>query len=279
MKESELSNGVIMPSLVVGTNWMEKKELKKILHSAFAAGFRAIDTARDYGNEHIVGEALQEVLKEIGLSREEIFITTKIGNNQQVKGDISGEIQTSLRNLRVDYVDLWLMHWPYPGYFEKTWDKMTEIYLAGSMVRSIGVANYDIRHLNRLKNHSDGFMPMVNQVEFHPLRTIERLRAYMRNEQIKLESYCPLCRMVSPLKESRILRDIASRYGKSIGQIILRWHLQQNAIPIFKSYNPDRFKENIDIFDFCLTDEEILMISTLNQDYKYHLESSSCPGY
>lgn len=279
MNEIVLSNGVKMPRLVVGTNWMEKKELKRILHGAFAAGFRAIDTARDYGNEHIVGEALQEVLKETGLSREEIFITTKIGNGQQRKGDISDEIEISLRNLRTDYLDLWLMHWPYPGYYERTWNKMTAVYHSGSKTRAIGVANYDIRHLNKLKSHSEGFMPMVNQVEFHPLRTIGKLREYMTCEKIALESYCPLCRMAAPLKDSELLRDLASKYGKSVGQLILRWHLQNDAVPIFKSYNPDRFKENIDIFDFYLSDEELLKISALNQDYKYHLESASCPGY
>lgn len=279
MIDIKLTNGVSMPGMVIGTNWMGKRELKKILHSAFNAGFRAIDTARDYGNEPIVGQALSEVLKETGISREEIFITTKIGNGQQQKGDINGEIEQSLSNLKTDYIDLWLMHWPYPGYFESTWDKMCEIYANTDKTRAIGVANYDIRHFRKLKNNTNGIMPMVNQIEFHPLRTISTLREYMKTENITLEAYCPLCRLISPIKESEVLKKLASKYNKSIGQIILRWHLQNNAIPIFKSYNPNRFKENIEIFDFSLSEEETAQISALNQNYKYHLESASCPGY
>lgn len=279
MIDIKLTNGVSMPGMVIGTNWMGKRELKKILHSAFNAGFRAIDTARDYGNEPIVGQALSEVLKETGISREEIFITTKIGNGQQQKGDINGEIEQSLSNLKTDYIDLWLMHWPYPGYFESTWDKMCEIYANTDKTRAIGVANYDIRHFRKLKNNTNGIMPMVNQIEFHPLRTISTLREYMKTENITLEAYCPLCRLISPIKESEVLKKLASKYNKSIGQVILRWHLQNNAIPIFKSYNPNRFKENIEIFDFSLSEEETAQISALNQNYKYHLESASCPGY
>ena len=279
MIDIKLTNGVSMPGMVIGTNWMGKRELKKILHSAFNAGFRAIDTARDYGNEPIVGQALSEVLKETGISREEIFITTKIGNGQQQKGDINGEIEQSLSNLKTDYIDLWLMHWPYPGYFESTWDKMCEIYANTDKTRAIGVANYDIRHFRKLKNNTNGIMPMVNQIECRPLRTISTLREYMKTENITLEAYCPLCRLISPIKESEVLKKLASKYNKSIGQIILRWHLQNNAIPIFKSYNPNRFKENIEIFDFSLSEEETAQISALNQNYKYHLESASCPGY
>ncbi len=171
------------------------------------------------------------------------------------------------------------MHWPYPGYFESTWDKMCEIYANTDKTRAIGVANYDIRHFRKLKNNTNGIMPMVNQIEFHPLRTISTLREYMKTENITLEAYCPLCRLISPIKESEVLKKLASKYNKSIGQIILRWHLQNNAIPIFKSYNPNRFKENIEIFDFSLSEEETAQISALNQNYKYHLESASCPGY
>ena len=279
MISRKLRNGIEMPGMAIGTNWIGKKDLKKILHSAFDAGFRAIDTARDYGNEHIVGDALYEVLKEKGMSRGDIFITTKIGNGQQAKGDIANEIDVSLRNLRTDYVDLWLMHWPYPGYYEITWDKMIDIYDKSTKVKAIGVANYDIRHLESLKGTFSEFMPMVNQIEFHPLRSIPDLYAYLKKETIMLEAYCPLCRLISPIKESVILKKLASKYGKSIGQIILRWHLQNESIPIFKSYNPNRFKENIDVFDFYLTPNEIDAISLMNQNYKYHLESASCPGY
>lgn len=263
----------------IGTNWMNYKELRKILEAGFEAGFRAIDTARDYGNESIVGKALQHTLKALGLKREEIFITTKIGNSQQLKGNIQEQIDISLKNLRTDYVDLWLMHWPYPDFFEKTWQKMSNVYKSKKAF-AIGVANYDIRHLKKLLAGKPEIVPMVNQIEYHPLRTVKDLTAYMREQNIKIQAYAPLCRLIPPLKENRMLNLLAKKYDKSLGQIILKWHIQQgDVMPVFKSYKPERFKENINIFDFNLSAEEISEIDALNQNYKYHLESVNCPGY
>ena len=268
-----------MPNMSIGTNWMNYKELRKILEAGFEAGFRAIDTARDYGNESIVGKALQHTLKALGLKREEIFITTKIGNGQQLKGNIQEQIDISLKNLRTDYVDLWLMHWPYPDFFEKTWAKMTNVYKSKKAF-AIGVANYDIRHLKKLLAGKPEIVPMVNQIEYHPLRTVKDLTAYMREQNIKIQAYAPLCRLIPPLKENRMLNLLAKKYDKSLGQIILKWHIQQgDVMPVFKSYKPERFKENINIFDFNLSAEEISEIDALNQNYKYHLESVNCPGY
>lgn len=279
MNNVTLSNGLIVPQMAIGTNWMNKKQLKDILVSAFNCGFRSIDTARDYGNEDVVGIALKEALKETGLDREDIIITTKIGNSQQVNGNINFEIDKSLTNLQVEYIDVYLMHWPYPGYFCKTWEKMVKLYQDTQKVKAIGVANYALRHFEILEKEEPGIMPMLNQVEFHPLRTIQPVMAYMKEHNIALEAYAPLCRLMPPLADSIILNDLAKKYSKSIGQIILRWHIQHGVIPIFKSYNPNRFKENIDIFNFEMTEQEIAEIDSLNIDYKYHLESASCPGY
>ncbi len=274
-----LSNGVEMPCMAIGTNWMGYAELRKILAAGFRAGFRAIDTARDYGNEPVVGRALCDAMSEIGLERRDVFVTTKIGNGQQRTGNILREIDTSLENLRLDYVDLWLMHWPYPGYFENTWRKMEAVYSQGK-VRAIGVANYDIRHFEQLLSGEPEIVPMVNQMEYHPLRTAKPLVSYMRDHEIRIQAYAPLCRLVPPLRESVVLKSLAMKYHKSVGQVILRWHIQQgDAMPVFKSYNPDRFRENIDIFDFALSDEEMAAVDALDQDYKYHIESVNCPGY
>ncbi len=279
MLDKTLSNGYSLPHMAIGTNWMKKKELVKILVAAIEAGFRAFDTARDYGTEDVVGDAVKESLAITGLCRENVFITTKIGNTQQVRGDIKGEVEMSLRNLKTDYIDLYLMHWPYPGYFIETWRKMIEIYSTTDMVRAIGVANYDSRHLNALAESSPELMPMVNQVEFHPLRTIQQLRHIHSTWNITLEAYAPLCRLMPPLKDNKLLKDLGDKYSKSVGQIILRWHIQHCSIPVFKSYNPARFKENISIFDFELSEEEMFKIDSLNMDYKYHVESTNCPGY
>lgn len=276
-----LINGTLMPCMAVGTNWMQYLELKKIMKASFAVGFRAIDTARDYGNEPVVGKVLYDVIRESKgkYSREDFFLTTKIGNNQQVRGNIEREIDISLKNLRTDYIDLWLMHWPYPGYFEKTWHKMEAIYKSGK-VRAIGVANYDVRHFEQLIAAGISVMPMVNQIEYHPLRTARGLISYMRSKNIRIQAYAPLCRLIAPLRDSVILNEMSKKYKKSIGQIVLKWHVQQgDVMPVFKSYKPSRFSENIDIFDFELLPEEMDDISSLNIDYKYHLESVNCPGY
>lgn len=280
MNVIKLSNGVNMPCMAIGTNWMNYKELYAVMKAGFEAGIRAIDTARDYGNEPIVGAVLNDVLKDLGMSRSEVFVTTKIGNSQQVKGNINDEIEKSLRNLKIDYVDLWLMHWPYPGYYNITWEKMSAIYSRTDMVRAIGVANFRERHFKQLINNSEVITPMVNQMEYHPLRTVPDLRLYMKSKNIRLQSYAPLCRMADPLRNASILKHLSEKYGKSIGQIVLRWHIQQgDDMPIFKSYKPSRFKENINIFDFELTHGEMDAINSLNIDYKFHIESCNCPGY
>lgn len=274
-----LANGVLMPCMAIGTNWMGYKELKKILVAGFSSGFRAVDTARDYGNEAVVGKALRDAMKDAGLHREDVFVTTKIGNGQQALGNIKEQMDISLRNLRTEYVDLWLMHWPYPGYYETTWDKMNEVYKSGK-TRAIGVANYDVRHFRQLLSGKPEIIPMVNQMEYHPLRTAKELTAYLRGHNIKIQAYAPLCRLIPPLKDSSILKSLSEKYNKSLGQILLKWHIQQgDVMPVFKSYKPERFKENINIFDFELTAHEMSEIESLNIDYKYHIESVNCPGY
>ena len=273
-----LYNGVEMPIMAIGTNWMNYKELYSIMRAGFEAGFRAIDTARDYGNEPVVGAVLKAVLKDMGMNRSDVFITTKIGNRQQIKGNISEQIEESLRNLQTDYVDLWLMHWPYPDHYVDTWHKMEKVYKSGK-VRAIGMANYRVRHFEHLFKEGVEVMPHCVQFELHPMRTADDIVAYCREKNIAIQAYSPLCRMVEPIRNSKILKAIAEGHGKSIAQVILCWHIQNKTVPVFKSLKPHRLKENFDIFDFELSEEEMKLVSSLDQDYKYHLESASCPGY
>lgn len=280
MKKRILSNGIEMPCMAIGTNWMTYKELKPIIKAGFEAGFRAVDTARDYGNEPIVGAVVKDVLREMGMKRSDIFITTKIGNSQQISSDFEKQLEISLENLQTDYIDLWLLHWPYPDFYQKSWKAIETIYQQKrDKVYAIGVANFQERHFRQLFDTHPTIVPMVNQMEFHPLRTCPSLVNYMNEHRIILEAYAPLCRLVSPLRTTPVLTDLQNKYNKSIGQIILRWHIQQGSIPVFKSYRENRFTENVAIFDFELTKEEMSAISSLNIDYKYHLESASCPGY
>ena len=278
IKKVLLSNGVAMPCIVQATNWMGYEQMKELITVGLKVGFRAFDTARDYGNEPIVGKVLKECLMEQGLKREDIFITTKIGNGQQRLGNIEEQLVMSLRNLQTDYIDLWLMHWPYPSYYVETWHKMESIYKTGK-VRAIGMANYRVRHFEHLFNEGVEIMPHCVQFELHPMRTANDIVTYCRERNIAIQAYSPLCRMIEPIRNSELLKGIAKTHQKSIAQDILRWHYQNHIVPVFKSLKPHRLKENFDIFDFQLTEEEMCQVSSLDEDYKYHIESVSCPGY
>lgn len=267
-----------MPCMVMSTNYMDYPLMKKVVSAGLRCGFRAFDTARDYGNEDIVGRVLSECMLEQHISREEIFITTKIGNSQQILGNIDEQIDMSLRNLRTDYVDLWLMHWPYPNYYVDTYHKMEKVYHTGK-AHAIGMANYRIRHFEHLFGAGIGIVPHCVQYECHPLRTADSLLQYCREKQIAVQAYSPICRMIPEIREDGCLNGLAGKYHKTVAQIILRWHIQRGTVPVFKSVRPERLEENIDIFDFELTEDDMVAISSMDQNYKYHLESASCPGY
>ncbi len=273
-----LNNGVEMPPIVESTNWMDYPVMKTLVTAGMQIGFRAFDTARDYGNEHIVGKVLKECMSEQGLKRDEIFITTKIGNGQQALGNIEEQVDISLKNLQTDYIDLWLMHWPYPGHYVETWRKMEKVYKSGK-VRAIGLANCRVRHFEHLFSEGVEVMPHCVQMELHPMRTAEDIVSYLRERDIAIQAYSPLCRMMPRIRESETLRAIALRHDKSVGQVILRWHIQNHIVPVFKSLKPKRLAENFDIFDFSLSQDEMSEIASLDEDYKFHLESASCPGY
>lgn len=278
MQNIKLHNGIEMPPIIMSTNWMDYPTMKEVVTAGLKIGFRAFDTARDYGNEHIVGRVLKECLAEQGLKREDVFITTKIGNGQQRLGNIEEQIEISLRNLQTDYVDCWLMHWPYPGYFVDTYHKMETVYKTGK-VKAIGMANYHIRHFEQLWKEGFDIAPHCAQFEHHPMRTADDIFEFCRSHNIAVQAYSPLCRMIDAIKKSSILNDIASKKGKTIGQVILRWHYQHQSVPCFKSLKPMRLAENFNIWDFELTQEEMAAINSMDCDYKYHLESASCPGF
>lgn len=278
MQNIKLHNGIEMPPIIMSTNWMDYPTMKRVVTAGLEIGYRAFDTARDYGNEHIVGQVLKECLQELGIKREEIFITTKIGNGQQRLGNIDQQIDMSLRNLQTDYVDCWLMHWPYPDYFVDTYHKMEKVYKTGK-VKAIGMANYHVRHFEQLWKEGFDIAPHCVQFEHHPMRTADDILEFCRSHNIAVQAYSPLCRMIDAIKKSSILNEIANKKGKTIGQVILRWHYQHQSVPCFKSLKPKRLAENFDIWDFELTQEEMIAINSMDCDYKYHLESASCPGF
>lgn len=278
MKKLILHNGVEIPSMIMSTNRMDYEDMKKIVFAGLKIGFRAFDTARDYFNEDIVGRVLNECLSELGIKREEIFITTKIGNGQQEEGNIEEQIDISLRNLQTDYVDCWMMHWPYPNYYINTYHKMEAVCRKGK-ARSIGMANFRLRHFRKLWDDGIEIVPHCVQFEHHPLRLAKDILDFCHDNNIIVQAYSPLCRMIPAIKESEILNSISRSHGKTVAQIILRWHYQHGSIPCFLSMNTQRLEENYSIWDFNLTDEEMELINSMDEDYKYHLESASCPGY
>ncbi|MBB6673373.1 aldo/keto reductase [Cohnella nanjingensis] len=256
-----LHNGVKMPWLGLGVWKMNNdEEVVNAVRSAIDAGYRSIDTAMIYRNEEGVGQAV----KASGVPRDELFVTTKIWNEDQGYDKALKAFEDSKRRLGLDYVDLLLIHWPGTDKFVDTWRALERLYADGQ-VRAVGVSNFKVRHLQELAANSP-LAPMVNQVEFHPLLTQQDTLAYCRQHGIQLEAWSPL--MQGNLDQP-LLRSLADKYGKSPAQIVLRWDLQKGVVTIPKSSNPQRIAENADIFDFSLTDEEVGRIEALNEERRF----------
>ena len=178
--------------------------------------------------------------------------------------------------MNVDYLDLLLIHWPIPEYMDNTWKCFEQLYKE-EVISHIGICNLRVRHLEKYTRYDIPLQYL--QIERHPLRTSEQEVQYCREHGIKVMSYSPLCQMDERLRTNKKLKLISEKYGKNIGQVVLRWHIDTGCIPVFMSRKPDRVKENLDIFDFSLTKEEVKIISSLNENYKLFLESWGCIGF
>lgn len=258
-----LNNGVTMPQLGLGV-WQAKDgaEVERAVTTAINSGYRLIDTAAVYGNEEGVGRAIASS----SVAREELFITTKLWNADQGYDNTIKAFEKSLKRLGLDYVDLYLIHWPVPAQdkYIDTWRALEKLYADGK-VRSIGVSNFTVEYLERLLDETT-IVPVVNQIELHPRLTQERLRAFCAHNDIAIESYSPLGGTGGDLLDDPILKTLAEKYHKSPAQIVLRWHIQHKFVVIPKSVTPERIQQNIDIFDFELSDEDMTMIDHLNTD-------------
>ena len=286
MNTITLSNGNKMPSIVMGTSVDDrvgnrKKLIQKMCSTvefAVENGLTAFDTSRDYQNEHILGDVFSNLIKNRTIKREDIFVTTKVGNSQQRTRNMKDQIDISLKSLKLDYIDLWLLHWPLPNYFIENWKQLCEIYKEGK-VKAIGIANCRERHIIALKESGIEVLPHVIQIEYHPFRTVNSLRETCKEFKIQIEAYSANCVMLPFVRENKTLNALAKKYGKSITQIMMRWHVQQGTVPIFSSLNREHTLSNIDVFDFQLDNEEMNCLFSLNCDYKFHPESLNCPGY
>jgi diketogulonate reductase-like aldo/keto reductase len=256
-----LNDGVTMPWLGIGV-W-QTKDGDEVIHavkSALEVGYRSIDTAAAYNNEEGVGQGIRES----GVPREELFITTKLKNPDQGYESALQAFETSRRKLGLDIIDLYLIHWPVAGKYLDSWKALIHLQKEG-YVKSIGVSNFQVHHLKDIIEDT-GVVPAVNQVEFHPLLTQRELLKYSREQGIQLEAWSPL--MQGNL-DVPLIQDLAAKYGKTPAQIVLRWDLQQGVITIPKSVHANRIRENAGFFDFTLSDEDVKALEDLNQDHRY----------
>ncbi|AKM17865.1 Glyoxal reductase [[Flavobacterium] thermophilum] len=252
-----LHNGVKMPWVGLGVYKVkEGEEVRSAVRTALEIGYRHVDTAAFYENEEGVGQAIRES----GIPREQVFVTTKVWNTDQGYETTLKAFDKSLKKLGFDYVDLYLVHWPVKGKYKETYKALEKLYKDG-YVRAIGVSNFQIHHLQDVLADCE-IKPMVNQVEYHPRLTQKELQAFCRENGIQLEAWSPLMRG-EILTEPTIV-EIGKKYGKTPAQVVLRWDLQHGVVTIPKSVTPARIKENADIFDFSLTDEEMKQIDALN---------------
>jgi 2,5-diketo-D-gluconate reductase A len=255
-----LNNGVEIPQLGFGVFQIPPAETKDATLQALEVGYRHIDTAEMYRNEQGVGEAVRES----GIPREDVFVTSKLNNSFHAHDDALKAFEQTLATLDLGYLDLFLIHWPMPavGDFVDTWRAMEEIYATGN-VRAIGVSNFQPAHIRRLLDHTD-HVPSVNQIEAHPYLTQDDVRAYDFDNGIATEAW-------SPIAQGKVLGDpvivaIADRLGKTPAQVTLRWHIQRGDIVFPKSARRERMIENFSLFDFDLTPDDLAMISALNRN-------------
>ena len=259
----KLNNGIEIPALGLGVFRMDnEKEAYNSVRKAIDLGYRHIDTAMVYENEAPIGRAIRES----GVSREEFFVTTKLWNQDIVNGNEQKAFETSLRTLALDYVDLYLVHWPIKDKYVTVWSEMEKIYQSGK-ARAVGVSNYQESHLHEIINLKS-LIPAVNQIELHPYLSQEPLVEFCTQHNIHIESWSPLCANKNNLLQEPSLIKIGEKFMKTAAQVVLRWNIERGLIVIPKSSHPKRQAENIDVFDFELTVEDMQKIDLLNKDMR-----------
>ncbi len=293
MPELKTLSGKIIPSIGLGTYPFQGQVMADMLREAVKVGYCLIDTADDYRGESGIGLAAASGF----FKREDVFLQTKISNDTAYADEplagkyfnnysqvmkrhsvieiVREKVTTSLREMRTDYLDSLLIHYPYPGFFEDIWDTMIKLQKEG-VVRYIGVSNFHRRHIDILKK--SGKYPEINEIYISPIGTKQEQIDYSQKNDIQLMSFSPLMDISHNRIQREEFADIMDKYQKSLSQIILRWNVDRGCIPLPKTKNINRLRENFDIFDFSLTEEEILRISSFNVDFQILPESKICPG-
>ncbi len=265
-----LNNGVEMPLVGMGTWTLRKLRIALLVRKAVRLGYRSFDLATAYGNEKWFGRGLLLC----GGRRKDLFITTKLSNEDQRRGDVRAALERSLKRLKLERIDLYLMHWPLPDQYLSSWKQMESLYRDG-LARAIGVSNFHQHHLRRLLDVAD-VMPAVNQVELHPLLSQVELVAFCKESGIQVSAYSPFARMHEKLVHHQTLVSIAQEHRKTIPQVIMRWNVQHRIVATPKSANPVRLKDNINIGDFALSDEEMARIDSLDIGFRVRHDPDNC---
>jgi 2,5-diketo-D-gluconate reductase A len=257
----QLNDGNKIPQLGFGVFKVPDDETQRAVEHAIEAGYRSIDTAAFYQNERGVGAGITNS----GVPRDELFITSKVWNDAHGRDNTRRSFEESLEKLKLDRLDMFLIHWPVPSrdLYVETWQALVELQAEG-LVTSIGVSNFEPAHLERLRAES-GVVPVVNQVELHPYLVQAAVREYDAAHGIVTEAWSPLAKG-GDLLEQAVLTEIGARYGKSPAQVVIRWHIQLGNVVIPKSVTPSRMSQNIDVFDFALTAAEVDAVSALDSD-------------
>ena len=263
----EFYNGNQMPMLGLGTFRVENDDTcKEAVKHAIESGYRSIDTAKVYGNEEQVGQGIKEGLESTGLNREDIFVTSKLFFEDFGRKNVAQAYETSIQKLGLDYLYLYLVHWPgtNEAIMIDTWKGMEDLY-KDNKVKNIGVSNFNPDHFEALLAQVS-IKPVINQVEFHPYFTQEKLRKYLEAQNIYMESWSPF--MNAQILNDETLNEIGKEVNKSAAQVIIKWNMQHNVVVIPKSVTSSRIEENIDVFDFELSAEQMKRIDDLNKDQR-----------
>ena len=263
----EFYNGNQMPMLGLGTFRVENDDsCKEAVKHAIESGYRSIDTAKVYGNEEQVGQGIKEGLESTGLNREDIFVTSKLFFEDFGRKNVAQAYETSIQKLGLDYLDLYSVHWPgtNEAIMIDTWKGMEDLY-KDNKVKNIGVSNFNPDHFEALLAQVS-IKPVINQVEFHPYFTQEKLRKYLEAQNIYMESWSPF--MNAQILNDETLNEIGKEVNKSAAQVIIKWNMQHNVVVIPKSVTSSRIEENIDVFDFELSAEQMKRIDDLNKDQR-----------
>lgn len=259
-----LNNGLSMPQLGFGT-WMLAENTAPSVREAIACGYRLFDTAQAYGNE----KAVWQGIKESGIARKELFITTKISPSSMRKPPQKDAIDASIEALGGEYLDLFLLHWPVSPHIRETWETLEE-YVQKGLIRSIGLSNFNPHHIEALLKYAK-VRPVLNQIEIHPYHSQENNVAATRDYGLAAEAWSPLAQ--GQVVNDDVIRGIAKKYGKSPAQVTLRWELQRGLIVIPRSQNPAHIAENIRLFDFKLSDEDMVAMNALNRNQRINSQN------